>query len=270
MKKLLLTASLLAFAACKKQPEPSGPKLGAPEAGGYTHEVVPAAATVTASSGPVKITLQVAQTTLPSKYPSLWIKLTLENIGTTHFAVADLAFEDGPMDLWYRHKPLSLQFGEEGEEPYTWLPNDEELPDGECWPGDSGRRFFVDRDPALWYAFEQGGAQNLRRFVEEGVPTKMWGGLLKPGDSVTTPPYAYQSLFSAWCEKQPRPKPLGDFGEIPIYGESPGKYRLRAVYAFGPASWDEELTKVMLKSGPLRPENVTFQTPWIDITISEP
>ncbi|PIP82008.1 MAG: hypothetical protein CO113_13270 [Elusimicrobia bacterium CG_4_9_14_3_um_filter_62_55] len=270
MKKLLLAISLLAFAACKKQPAPSGPKLGAPEAGGYTRELAPAAATVTASSGPVKITLQVAKTTILESDGSLWVKLTLENIGTTHFAVSSLAFIDGPMDLWYRRNPLSLQFGEEGEEPYDWLSNDEELPEGECWPGDSGKRFYRDREPALWNALQFGGEQTLRRLVEKGVPPRRWGTLLKPGESITTPPYAYQTLFSAWCEKQPSPKPVGDFGEIPIYGTKPGKYRLRAVYEYGPASWDEELTKVILKSGPLRPENVSFQTPWITITVSEP
>ncbi|PIP83946.1 MAG: hypothetical protein CO113_14745 [Elusimicrobia bacterium CG_4_9_14_3_um_filter_62_55] len=270
MKKLLLAISLLAFAACKKQAEPSGPKLGAPEAGGYTREVVPAAATVTASSGPVKMTLQVAKTTLSSKYPSLWIKLTLENIGTTHFPVVDLAFEDGPMDLWYRHTTLKLEFGEVDKPPDDWNPNDEELPDADCWPGDSGKRFFADRDPALWYAFEQGGAQTLRRFIEEGVPTKMWGPMLKPGESITTPPYAYQTLFSVWCEKQPSPKPLGDFGEIPIYGTKPGKYRLRAVHKMGREDWDEGFKKAMADIGPPRPEDVTFATPWITITVSEP
>ncbi|PJA13605.1 MAG: hypothetical protein COX66_14510 [Elusimicrobia bacterium CG_4_10_14_0_2_um_filter_63_34] len=228
MKKFLLAISLLAFAACKKQAEPSGPKLGAPDAGGYTRELVPAAATVTASSGPVKITLSMPTTSYRAADHSLWVKYTITNVGKEPFSVMSEAFFFDPnalmrTSLYY----VEVQTAKGGYVPF--YDPESHFPPRECWPeiytlpetDFYGRVFFF----------------------------------LPVGKSTSTVALAYQSRRAGWCDKEPRPRPIGDFGQIKAVSLFPGKYRIRAGYHAGTPDVEP----------PMEPtaEDVTIYTPWI-------
>ena len=228
MKKLLLAASLLAFAACKKQPEPSGPKLGAPEAGGYTRELVPAAATVTASSGPVHISLSMPTTSYRAADNSLWVKYTITNIGTEPFSVMSEAFFFDPNALMRTSLySVEVQTAEGG---YVVFSNPEShMPPEECWP-------------------------DIYKLPE----TEFYGKVLfylPVGKSTSTAALAYQSRMGGWCRKEPRPRPIGDFGQLRSVILFPGKYRIRAGYHAGTPDVEP----------PMEPtaEDVTIYTPWI-------
>ena len=229
MKKLLLAISLLAFAACKKQPAPSGPKLGAPEAGGYTRETVPAAVTVSASSGPVKITLSMPTTSYRAADNSLWVKYTITNIGTEPFSVMSEAFFFDPNALMRTSLySVEVQTAEGG---YVSLSTPEDhMPPQECWP-------------------------EIYKLPE----TDFYGQVfffLPVGKSTSTAALAYQTRMAGWCRKEPRPRPIGDFGQIKAVSLFPGKYRIRAEYD----------NKVNRPDSPVRarPDSVKFHTPWIE------
>ncbi|PCI36360.1 MAG: hypothetical protein COB53_09820 [Elusimicrobia bacterium] len=267
LRILILTLTVLTV-ACSKEQSKEAPRLDAPDKGGYSVEAVPAAATVSASSGPIKITLNVAKTTIPYSARSLWVKLTLENVGTTGYWISNLAFFDGPMQLWHRHEPLSLELVGDDGEPMTWVSAENHEPPSKCWPGDSAKR-LEENDPALLFAIQQGARETFRRYAEQGSPPNPERIWLKPGESITTAPIAYQDLESAWCGKKPRPKPLGDFGEIPHFTYSAGKFKLRAVYRKNRGDLGKEFVKAMEDLGPPGPLEITFVTPWIDIEVPE-
>jgi len=229
MKKFLLAISLLAFAACKKQAEPSGPKLGAPDAGGYTRELVPAAATVTASSGPVHISLSMPTTSYRAADNSLWVKYTITNIGTEPFSVMSEAFFFDPNALMRTSLySVEVQTAEGG---YVVFSNPEShMPPEECWP-------------------------DIYKLPE----TEFYGQVfffLPVGKSTSTAALAYQTRMAGWCRKEPRPRPIGDFGQLRSVILFPGKYRIRARYR----------KRTPRLSIPLeeRPDAVEFHTPWIE------
>ena len=236
MKKLLLTASLLAFAACKKQPEPSGPKLGAPEAGGYTRELVPAAATVTASSGPVKITLSMPTTFYRVDSPSLWVKVSLTNVGDAPFDFFSHAFVFGAPQLM-RPDPMTLEVVQVSGKRAIYVPPETDMPPRRCWPEHAklGRRELI------------------RRFMFS----------LDAGASTSTPVGAYVPLEKAWCEGTVMRPKFPDFGEIPGFHFDPGNYQVRAVYNRLPSTGLSSLTAAS------EPEEVRVATPWIRIRVEQ-
>jgi len=228
MKKLLLAISLLAFAACKKQPAPSGPKLGAPDAGGYTRELVPAAATVTASSGPVKISLSMPTTSYRAIDGSIWVRFTVENIGELPFLVYGDALVLGAESLLKAGALMKLEvLDSDGDRAY-FSPPEDHYPPVECWP----EAYLLDfAERVNKYAFTLG-----------------------PGKSTSTASYSYQPRFEAWCEKKPPPTQRVGFAEIRGFQFKPGVHTVRSSYNRTPPKGSRNIGN---------PDAVRVATPWL-------
>lgn len=75
-----------------------------------------------------------------------------------------------------------------------------------------------------WEALSKASSQ-IRSHADLGV---VW---LNKGQTVESPPSAYQSGFEQYCERKPPPKPRGQFSEVPqVRTLPPGRYSLRASY----------------------------------------
>ena len=233
-RKLLILSLTVLTVACSKERATEAPRLDAPDRGGYSLKTVPAAAMVSASSGPIKLSLSMPATHYNAEKGSIWVKYTITNVGGEPFLVIDPSFHFGPISLM-RGIGYFVEIEDAQGRQAAFTRGTDHPPPRRCWPE-------IFRVPEL--------ERYQRLAFTLGV-----------GKSTSTAAVAFQTLMDAWCRKRPPPKPIGDFGEIKTVILFPGKYRIRAVYEKAP---DLEITP----QGEERPEQVTVHTPWIEFEAS--
>lgn len=197
---------------------------------------VRAAAEVVEEKGPVRLTLRLLKTRIPESEHSLWVKIIITNTGDSRMLVLDDVFQKGPQDLrHYTDVGLFLEIRDAQDKKPFWLRPEDHYPPRECWPDDFGPD--REEDASFWLA---------------------------AGKSTGTPAMAYQRLKDAWCYKEARPKPIGDFGEIRGYYFSPGKYRVRAVFN---QSGMGRIRQEEYGEAP-DPYHIRVVTPWIELEVT--
>jgi len=95
----------------------------------------------------------------------------------------------------------------------------------------------------------------------EGIPAGV-----RPGETRSTLPWAYNPYDHGAAPKQPGPLPQGQFSELPDYDLSrPGNYKIRAVYDFVIM---EEYNSTGKSQNELMQEGaIRIETPWIEFSI---
>lgn len=242
---------LLAFgSACKRKEAAPIPVLSPPERSARgsgelgARDSLPAEAEVTASSGPVQLTLRIYKKQIRAHHP-LYYQIELKNIGTRPFpAVAD-AFID-PWAQEQNHGVYLDVVGLDGKAPNrAELPppfslNIDQfkvgaLPPAETKEGAAFRKKLegmsaLARSLAVGDYLRQGAAE-----YEKTQPPK--GILLEPGASTTTVAWVLQDELQIMAGKPPR-QPVGQYTELVVLDFAPpGKYRIRAVYDYRPDGW---------------------------------
>jgi hypothetical protein len=198
---------------------------------------------VTARKGPVEITLEVANTvvrTVPRvnlKVHSLWIRVTLRNIGKRPFQVWDGAFQslfDLEDTVGLRYEIIGANGQTVGRERFGGSEIDR--PDVCPKPPD---------DPD-WYKYET-------PFV------------LAPGKSVSTPETWMHDIVEIACLGRSERSPLPPYGEVlGLDFRKNKKAKIRLVYNRAiPEKYHAEMRRK------IRPEEVDFTTDWIDLEIAE-
>lgn len=198
---------------------------------------------VTARKGPVEITLEVANTvvrTVPRinlRVHSLWIRVTLRNIGKKPIQVWDGAFQsllDLEETVGLRYEIIGADGQAVGREP---LGGSELERPGVCPKPPS--------DPD-WHKYKT-------PFV------------LPPGKSVSTPETWMHHVVEIACLGRSDRSPLPPYGEVLAldFGENK-KAKIRLVYNRAiPQEFHSEMRRKVL------PEEVDFSTDWIDLEVAE-
>lgn len=245
---------------------------------------VKAPAQVTATKGPIQITLRLQKTTVKVDR-TLWYTLELKNIGKKKLQVFDKIFKDPyamHVNSNHRHglyleiidangKAVRVKWGSyrvkydwepEGDAYYKYTPEEKkeikELRAG--WKKDGMT------DQQLSVATSRWGSEfiNKKNYAEDSDPAKQFW--LMPGASTAT---------FAWSDRGPGDYPgrseddeslrqgYTELWSHPLY--RPGKYRVRAVY-------DHAYTKTTQKSFKKRgiapdPAAIEFKTPFIAIEV---
>jgi len=197
---------------------------------------------VTARKGPVEITLEVANTvvrTVPRinlRVHSLWIRVTLRNIGKKPFQVWDGAFQS----LLQLEGSAGLKYeivGEDGSRIVRDRLGGSELDRPGVCPSPP--------DDPDWYKYKP-------PFV------------LPPGKSVSTPETWMHDIVEIACLGRSERSPLPPYGEVlGLDFDENKKAKIRLVY-------DNHIPDELRtdKRKPLRPEQVTFATDWIPLEIA--
>ena len=230
--KTLIFAILLAgSASCgrKDAAEKGTPKLASPEPGGYSRFSVPAAASVSASSGAVKFSLSMPTTHYRVEDRSLWVKATITNVGNKPFFVYSKSLVSGPsalmsVDHW------TLDVVDAAGKTAFYRADEKPYPPDECRP-----QFFG---------------------LERRELVAKYGFSLEVGKSTSTPAMGYPLADATSCRDM-NPDPIGEFGEIKGFYFLPGKYKVRAVY-------DRSFHEI--RGGP---EKVRVETPWIEFDVEK-
>lgn len=234
---------------------------------------LPAQAEVHASSGPVELTLRLYKTRIRPK-ERLWYQLRLRNVGSKPFAVGDDIFRD-PIQTYsnYHVGIYFLIIGPDGKElrHRTVLAPHHDV--AEEKPGRQ-RKLHPDDQKDLDSLLAQWRSEGLdidainRKLLdwlplhrpEDEIPAVV----LKPGESVTTKPWAF---YEPWDQefKRPPPQPIGEFTELFNFDlNEAGKYRFRAVYDYRPSEWFRDwLKKHGMKEQ--KEHDVLAETPWIEV-----
>ncbi|TPW18152.1 MAG: hypothetical protein FD129_89 [bacterium] len=197
---------------------------------------------VVARKGPVEITLEVANTTVRShrivnmRHHSLWLRVTLRNIGKKPFQVWDGAFQF-LLDL---EDSVGLHYeivGEDGSRIERDRLGGSELDRPAVCPKPPS-------DPD-WYKYK--------------VPFA-----LAPGKSVSTPESWMSHVVEIACLGRSERSPLPPYGEVLAlaFGENK-KAKIRLVY-----DWFIPKKLRSDPDEPSQPENVTFATDWIPLVIA--
>jgi hypothetical protein len=243
---ILLT---LALTACgKKEQSTTPPNLSAPEkpsasigySGAAAH--LPAEAEVTASSGPVQLTLRIYKTKRKAKKKagqsfdpesSLLYQLELKNIGKKRFLVTSIFFSK-PWDYGseVNHGISIAALGPDGKPAFLDGPWDID-------PEEVLARANIPEpkkpDPSFW---------------------------LEPGASVTTIPWVKQrddELLRGRSKKLP----VGQYTELHYLDTmTPGKYRIKAIYNY--AYKPEFIKKYKVR---VSEDDVEFATPFIEFEV---
>lgn len=270
---------LLFAAACKEASSPESTSLSAPErtsAAGIAGNEAVAEATVTASSGPIELSLLLHSKKVRVG-DSFWYKLRIRNRGTTAITLVENALTD-PFRFY---KELDGRFG---------LYLEVLGPDGKALP------VRVPRLEADDYANDRTQVSGLlegesaeekglvARWKDEGlddsaIRRKLLEHNIKRLPIVSTPALVLQQGEAvethSWFHhgvrertlKRPQTRPIGDFSELEFFHlEQPGTYKLRAVF-------DQRPSPNQLKSwsatGLPRPAEWVFtRTPWIEAHVT--
>lgn len=196
---------------------------------------------VVARKGPVEITLEVANTTVRShrivnmRHHSLWLRVTLRNIGKKPFQVWDGAFQS-LLDL---EDSVGLHYeiiGEDGSQISRHILGGSELDRPDVCP-----RTPDDPD---WEKYK--------------TPF-----MLAPGKSVSTPESWMSHVVEIACLGRSERSPLPPYGEVlALDFDENKKAKIRLVY-------DHHIPDDLRtdKRKQLRPESVTFATDWIPLVI---
>ncbi len=262
--------SILVLAASCGKPSPSSetPELSAP-----TSSAVAAEAEVKASSGPVELTFLIYKTRIKLG-ESLWYQFRLRNIGSEQMIVVDRVFRSG----WNLRKNINANFG-------TYI----EIQDSNGQPLRPAHRSDMHAHPivnessglleavtpeakAAVAAWKKKGLSGLeikrnlaqlnanRAFVEADEPFRVE---LPPGGTIETKSW-FEYHDSERLAHRQQPRAIGEFAEIDVYDlESPGRYRIRAVYKRVPSAY----AKNMRRNGEVYPDEVNFKTDWIGIEV---
>lgn len=194
--------------------------------------------TVTASSGPIKLVLQVANTKVRED-DSLWVRLTLMNVGPRPMKVPNEAFwdvldlaENGPLRIEVRNKRSGKSVVRLKREDILWTDE-------------------LDRC--------------LGRYEEEHpCPERPRVWVVKPGEGISTPAKPPSSVYALRsCEKDPEPRQFPPYGEIPGWDWSEPSYEVRAVYDDRPSpKFEKHLTAEGRRN---RDYMILVETSWIPL-----
>ncbi|MCX5795266.1 MAG: hypothetical protein NTY77_07230 [Elusimicrobia bacterium] len=271
---------LLAFgAACKRKEAAPIPVLSPPERASRgsgepgVRESLPSEAEVTASSGPVQLTLRIYKKQIRAHHP-LYYQIELKNIGTRPFPAVDDAFID-PWAQEHRRVGVYLDvIGPDGKAPNrAELPPPFSLnvdpfkvgalPPPETKAGAAFRKKLegmsaLERSLAVGDYLRQGTAEYEKTRPRKGI-------LLEPGASTTTVAWVLQDELQIMAGKPPR-QPVGQYTEFVVLDFSPpGKYRIRTVYDYLPGGW---LTKFNGEHHlQPHPDQVKVATPFIEFEV---
>lgn len=161
--------------------------------------------TVSASSGPIKLVLEVANTKVRED-DGLWVRLTLRNTGPRPMKVANEAF-------W---NVLNLAENESLRIEVRRMKS---------------RRMVsrFKRMDIFWTDELEGCIDRYESEHPSPEQPKVW--TLKPGDEISTPARPPVSAYALrHCEKDPEPKLFPPYGEIPGWNWTEPAYEVRAVY----------------------------------------
>ncbi len=276
---LILAAAL---AACgKSDPPVAPPHLAAPDkafssAGG--NSLVPPAAEVKASSGPVEFTLLLHKTRIKSD-ERFWFQLRVRNIGDRKILMTDQIFHD-PDQL---NDNFRMRYGIfiEATGP-GWVALEEAFhPERGPPPIQNGISGMLEiagpKEQAMVDGWRKQGLSdydvNLKLFefnIKKERQARPKPDLpvirLMPGEIAETKSSYYYSTYDRLIKKRPPPRPIGEFSRLELFDiEEPGKYKIRAVYNYFKTKKDEELDK---KYGiPRHSEDVLVRTPWVQVEV---
>lgn len=190
---------------------------------------------VTARKGPILLTLEVANTTVRKEngHHSLWLRVTLTNVGKKPVKIWDDAFQWLP-DL--QDGGLRYEIAAENGQPVIIAGPERPIePPRICPP--------LPKDPR-WDRFK--------------APFD-----LKPGDSVSTPESWDYGAEEITCLGRSTQSPLPPYGELRWlrFGEN-RKAKIRIVYRHSvPDAWKADYPR------PIAPEQLDLETPWIPLEI---
>lgn len=194
---------------------------------------------VTATKGPVKLVFEVANTKVREN-DSLWVRLTLTNVGPRPMKLANDAFWN-VLNL-AGNEPLRIEVRE------------------------TKSRREISRFTRMTILWTKELEKCLDRYeTEHPSPEKQKVWTLKPGDSVSTPARPPMSDFALrHCENDPDPKLFPPYGEIPGWIWRKPSYEVRAVYD---RRLSPELEKYLTEEGRRnRDSMILLATDWVPLT----
>lgn len=288
----LVLVSILVGCGRKEQP-PATPNLSAPEkpsASGTvpgTSTQLPAEAEVTASSGPVQLTLRIYKTTIKARKDflqpfeddkHLLYQIELKNIGKNRFLVTDDEMFRVPgayivCESTTRFGTCIDVLGPDGKHPYfsaLYFAADNHPFDYGILPEPDDKEGLALK--ATWekagLTIQEIGSRFLERArrmlkeppLEEKRPDPpLW---LAPGASTSTLAWVHRDRVEL-INGKPMRAPVGQFSELDVLNSSkPGKYRIRAVY-------NHEHQPEMVRKYELRvyEDDVRVATPYIEFEV---
>ena len=196
---------------------------------------------VVAEKGPIRLTFEVANTKV-GKRDSLWVRLTLTNIGRTPLEVNDEVFED-------------IRAAADGVNTIRI-----EVVDSR------GKELLRDKpDDVIW---DEELAECLNREFPKGKSAPPIPRTLAPGESISTRPEPSPSAQAySLCLHDPALRSFPPYGEINGWRWTARRYRVRAVYRHEVPA---KLLKHLTDKGRLDlPACVNFHTGWIPIEVGK-
>ncbi|MBI5202266.1 MAG: hypothetical protein HY925_11815 [Elusimicrobia bacterium] len=231
---------------------------------------LPAQAEVTASSGPVQLTLRIYETKISTK-EGFWFQIELKNIGKSEFLVTDLVFWDS-FQMAYATRENGIGTRLEVLDPdgkriksdtlqYEFHSLDEPLPGP-----------YVEETPEVTRLRSEWRAQGVpepeirnrlikrqSRIYDQRARDSRPKQMLQPGSMIVTPPWA----DTGWSLYHSAPYPIdkdakGQFAEASYYRwKKPGIYRVRAIY-------NHRLRSELVRK---YPDLVEIATPWVKMRV---
>lgn len=204
---------------------------------------------VSATSGPVKLTLAVYKTRLKVG-ENVRARLTVTNVGKKAFALDDFLFNPKQDPHAGLHRNTASKSG-------TFLEALDQ--DGKPMPQ------VFHMDTVGWEECEPGKAPVRSAFTWDEKASNVVK--LEPGESASNSPWAWAP--DCLPEGKAAPKPIAPYMEVDAYPlDRPGRYRLRAVYDQAVTGEDVQALKAGgFKPPRLGPEDVVVRTPYIDIHV---
>lgn len=223
----------LALVACRRAPTaPDGP----PATALSMSKEAAAEAGVSASSGAVKVDIRLYKTKI-RKGQSLWMQVVFTNLGNEPLMALVQPFDYLPRLWGARRLNFGLELTDAGGKRVNHLLDDLKEGDVPVW-------CMTPEEQRPWREF----VHSVTSGAEPKDPGATW---LRPGESIGSPPYAYQSGHDLYCRRLPKPQPIGQFAEMAGTRTLPvGKYLLRGVYDMAPDPGDKA-----------SPGDVRFETP---------
>lgn len=172
-------------------------------------------AEVSASSGPVKMTVSVYKTRI-RKGQSLWLKITATNVGKVPIVVPDRYLEL-PYQSFGNSYGLGLTlYDPSGERLIGMGGAMEDHPLLDC---------MTKEERAPWDALHEQFSSGKSSI---GGGSGAW---LDPGESVSSAVWAFFPDSEQYCRRLPPPKAIAPYAEVPRFGFlEPGKYRIEGQY----------------------------------------